>query len=182
MIISSKQSTPMHNRILVTNKVNIDARSDFCWRKNRFSEKIGRMEFGTKKSRDKSLMQESVIVHGKILTSTQVFIPRLGDPILISVLLCQRAAAYPSCQWSAVSPVMRQARKEGTGASCDLFKELACYANTNSTVETLGTKLLMKTMKRDVSEVEVCHALSTLPCIDVASNYSIQVWVDQGCL
>ena len=74
-----------------------------------------------------------------------------------------------------MSPVMRHAREECTGASCDLFKELTCYANTNSSVETLGKKLLMKTMKRDVSGVEVCHELSPLPCINVATNYSIQV-------
>ena len=45
----------------MTNKVNIDARSDVCWPKNRFEEKICRMELGTKESPDKSLMQEPVI-------------------------------------------------------------------------------------------------------------------------
>ena len=30
--------------------------------------------------------------------------------------------------------------------------------------------------------VEVCHELSPLPSIDVASNYRKQLWVDQGCI
>ena len=91
----------LNDHILVTNKVNIDVRSDFCWKKNRFGEEISRMEFATKESPDKSLMQELVIVHGKIgspmlkMRKDHSHINQHSSihtqAILISVLLCQRA-------------------------------------------------------------------------------------------
>ena len=178
---ATTQGELLNDHILMTNKVNIHACSDFCWKKNRRGDKICRMEFGTEKSPGKSLRQEPAIVrdkngsrrlemkrdHPRLVQHSSIHTQAWRANGDVSLILSKSNPLAPSIQ--DIMPVERYVSgyackgSQGTGAICDIFKDLACSADTHSSVQTLCTKLLMKTMKRDVSGVEVCHELSTLP-------------------
>jgi hypothetical protein len=169
---ATTQEELLNDHLLMTNKVNIHSCSDFCWKKNRAGEKVCRMEFGTEKHPGKSLREEPAIVHDK--NGSQRLEMKRDHPRLVqhssihtqawrangdvSLILSKSDPSCPSIE--DILPVEKYVSgyackgNQGTGALCDLFKDLACAADANSSsIGSLCTKLLMKTVKRDVSGV-----------------------------
>ncbi len=52
---------------------------------------------------------------------------------------------------------------ESTGAVIDLFQDIAESSSDSATTKSVCTKLLMHTVKRDISSVEASYELLALP-------------------
>jgi hypothetical protein len=180
--VAENQEDIINDHLLLTNKVNLHRCSDFCWQKNRKGEKVCRMEYGKENSPGKPLRNKPAIVkdkNGSLRLEMDRDHPRMvqhssihtqawranGD---ISLVLSKSDPSCPSIE--DIMPVERYVSgyackgNTGTGAMCDLFKDMASSADSNSSsVHSLCTNLLMKSVKRDVSSVEACHELAMLP-------------------
>ncbi len=179
--VALTQEDTAHDHLLLCNKVNIHRCSDFCLKKNKKGEKVCRMEFGKEGSEGKPPRSKPAIVKDKNGSKRLEMVrdhPRLvqhssihtqawranGD---ISLILSNSNPDTPSIE--DIMPVERYVAgyackgNVGTGAMADLFKDMASSANNETSLASLCTGLLMKTVKRDVSSVEACHELSMLP-------------------
>ena len=178
--IGSTQESLLNDHILLTNKINIHKCSDFCWKKNKKGDKVCRMEFGTEREPGKPLREIPAIVNDKngcLRLEMKRDHPRMvqhsrihtqawranGD---ISLILSKSHPSSPAISEiiAAEKYVSGYACKgnQSTGALTEIFKDLAYATDEDSSVGSLCTKLMMKTVKRDVSGVEACHELSQL--------------------
>ena len=179
--IAVTQADVANDHLLLCNKINLYRCSDFCLKKNRRGEKICRLKFGQEGSAGKPLRDSPAIVKDKNGSMRMEMVrdhPRLvqhssihtqawranGD---ISLILSRSNPLTPSI--ADILPVEKYVTgyackgNEGTGAMGNLFKDMASSADSDASVSSLCTSLLMKTVKRYVSSVEACHELSMIP-------------------
>ena len=185
MDVSESQATLLEDHLLLSNRFNLHRCSDYCLRPprgkaNPNSEKVCRMEFGTSEN------------PGKILRSTPAIVKdRNGRPRLAMVrdhpMLVQHSK-YHTQAWRAngdisliigtsdpanpsVDDIIGMEKyvcgyackgNEPTGATIDLFSDIVSSSDSTSAM-SLCSKLLMETVKRDVSAVEASYELSSLP-------------------
>ena len=185
--VSGSQDSLLEDHLLLTNRFNIHRCSDYCLRtpksKKHQNEKVCRMEFGTASSPGKTLREQPEIVkdrNGSLRLELERDHPMLvqhsrfhtqgwranGDISLIlsksnpdnpsvdEILACEKYITGYACKGG-----------EPTGAVADLFNDFVNCADdsTGATPKSLCTRLLMTTVKRDVSAVETAFELSSLP-------------------
>jgi hypothetical protein len=188
MDVSASQESLLEDHLLLTNRMNIHRCSDYCLRnprnqKSSGSNKVCRMEFGDTSSPGKPTRASPALVkdkNGLLRLEMERDHPLLvqhsryhtqgwranGD---ISLILSKSSPENPSVEEIIATEkyITGYACKgnEPTGATVDLFNDMVNTADeaTGSTAKTLVTKLLMGTVKRDVSNVEASFELSSLP-------------------
>ena len=188
MDVSESQSTLLEDYLLLSNRVNIHRCSDYCLvaprsKKESLSNKICRMEFGTLSSPGKPLRDIPALVkdrNGSLRLEMSRDHPTLvqnsryhtqgwranGD---ISLILSKSDPKNPS-----VNEILAT-EKYITGYACkgnqvsgellELFNDTISSADESSgpTSKSVISKLLIGTVKRDVSAVETAYELSSLP-------------------
>jgi len=184
MDTSSSQDSLLEDYLLLTNRINIHRCSDYCLRqRGPRKEKTCRMEFGTLSSPGKELRNKPTIVRDKN-KSMRLEMPR-DHPMLvqnsrlhtqgwrangdISIIVSKSDPANPS-----IDEILATEKyvtgygcrgNQPTGAIADLFQDMVNCADESSgaTAKYLCSKLLIGTVKRDVSSVEASYELSGLP-------------------
>ena len=188
--VAQTQEELINDHLLLTNKINLHVCSDFCWKKNRKGENVCRMEFGTENNPGKPARDVPAIVkdkngsfrleltrdHPRLVQHSKIHIQAWRANGDISVILSK---SNPSCpDITDIIPVQDYVSgyackgNQGTGALIDIFKDITSSADTDtSSVSSLCTKLLMQTVKRDVSGVEACHELASLPLYRCSNQF-----------
>ena len=188
MDVSETQESIVQDHLLLSNRINLHRCSDYCLRKPHASSsnkttKVCRMEFGSEEVPGKTLRDKPAIVKDKN-GSMRLELER-DHPILvqhsqyhtqgwrangdISLILSKAGADNPSVDEIIATEryVSGYACKgsESTGALVHLFNDLANVSDdaSGATAKSLCTKLLMHTIKRDVSAVEASFELSCIP-------------------
>ncbi|CAC5388042.1 unnamed protein product [Mytilus coruscus] len=192
MDVSLSQETLLEDHILLTNRFNIHRCSDYCLTSKKGKERQCRMEFGTESSPGKQLRETPAIVkdkNGSLRLEMARDHPMLvqhsrfhsqgwranGD---ISLIVSKSNVDNPSVDdiLATEKYVCGYACKDNqpTGAVVDLFNDLVNCADesTGATAKSLCTKLLIGTVKRDISAVEASYELSSLPLY--RSSHSFQ--------
>ena len=180
--VADTQENLANDHLMLTNKINLHSCSDFCWRKNRAGKKVCRMEFGTEEKPGKEVRDAPAIVkdkngsfrlemtrdHPRMVQHSRIHTQAWRANGDISLILSKSNPAFPDV--SDILPVEKYVTgyackgNQGTGVLADIFKDIASAADTTSTsVQSLCSKLLMQSVKRDVSGVEACHELAELP-------------------
>ena len=180
MDISENQQSLLDDYIMLCNRINLHRCSDYCLRK-KGNEKVCRMEFGSENSPGKPLRSKDEIVRDKN-KSLRLEMKR-DHPVLvqhsrfhtqawrangdISLILSKSDPKNPSVNEIIATEkyVSGYACKgnEGTGALVDLYKNMVTEAEDIESGRSLITKLLMNTVKRDISAVEASYELCSLP-------------------
>ena len=182
MDVSENEETLLEDYLLLTNRVNIHRCSDYCLRKKGKGDKMCRMEFGTENAPGKTLRQAPEIVKDKngslrlemerdhpMLVQNSKFMTQgwraNGD---LSVILSKSGVKNPSVSEIIATEVYVTGYSckgnQGTGALSDLFHDIVNSADDNAgTAKSCVTKMLMNTVKRDISAVEASFELSVLP-------------------
>jgi signal recognition particle subunit SEC65 len=181
MDVSSSQETLLEDHLLLTNRFNLHRCSDYCLqpsksRSSNSSQKTCRMEFektirptpALVKDKNGSLRLEMERDHPVLVQHSRFHTQGWRANGDISLILSKSDPKNPS-----VDEIMATEKyitgyackgNQPTGAIADLFSDMVNCADENSaTGKSLCTKLLMTTVKRDVSSVEVSYELSTLP-------------------
>lgn len=185
MHVSDNQESLLQDHLLLTNRINLHRCSDYCLRakSTNSSEKSCRFEFGSESSPGKPVREEPAIVKDKN-GCLRLEMPR-DHPVLVqhsryhtqgwrangdvSVILSKGNPQCPS-----IDDIIATERyitgyackgSEGTGAIADLFADMVKSADDPQSTEakSLVTKLLIHTVKRDVSACEAAFELSSLP-------------------
>ena len=197
MDVGESQENILEDYLLLTNRINLHRCSDYCLRdpksnKSKSTEKQCRMEFGTLSAPGKTIRNEPSIVLDKN-GSKRLEMAR-DHPMLvqhsrfhtqgwrangdISLILSKNGPDNPSVNEIIATQkyITGYACKgnQPTGAVADLFNDMVNCADesTGATSKSLVSKLLMGTVKRDISAVEASHELSSLPLY--RSNYTFQ--------
>jgi hypothetical protein len=184
MDVSMSKETFLEDYVLLTNRFNIHRCSDYCLKKSKTGkEKACRMEFGTKSSPGKEIRETPALVkdkNGSLRLEMSRDHPSLvqhsrfhtqgwranGD---VSLIISKSDPENPSVEeiLSVEKYVSGYACKgnQPTGAVVDLFNDLVNCADesTGATAKSICTKLLMQTVKRDISAVEASFELSRIP-------------------
>ncbi|XP_061185108.1 uncharacterized protein LOC133193154 [Saccostrea echinata] len=187
MDVSESQESLLEDHLLLTNKINIHRCSDYCLQipkhRGRSSKRVCRMEFGTEDNPGKTLCSKAAVVRDKN-GSLRLEMERDHPQIV-------QHSQYHTQGWRAngdVSIILSKSNPENnsvdeiiateryvsgyackgnqpTGALVDLFYNLANNQDENSgaNAKSICTKLLMNTVKRDISSVEASFELSCLP-------------------
>ena len=187
MDVSDTQESLLEDHLLLTNKINIHRCSDFCWTKPKRGpnqgQKVCRMEFGPQNMPGKILRDTPAIVkdkNGSLRLEMQRDHPMLvqhsmyhtqgwranGD---ISLILSKSSPDNPSVEDIIATEkyITGYACKgnQPTGAVVELFNDIANSADetTGANAQSVCTKLLMNTVKRDISSMEATYELIGLP-------------------
>ena len=184
MDVSMSQETLLEDYVLLTNRFNIHRCSYYCLKKSKTGkEKACRMEFGTESSPGKEIRETPALVkdkNGSLRLEMSRDHPSLvqhsrfhtqgwranGD---VSLIISKSDPENPSVEeiLSVEKYVSGYACKgnQPTGAVVDLFNDLVNCADesTGATAKSICTKLLMQTVKRDISAVEASFELSRIP-------------------
>ena len=187
MDVSESQESLLEDHLFLTNRINIHRCSDYCWvtpkRGANQGKKVCRMEFGPKDNPGKELRDIPAIVkdkNGSLRLEMERDHPTLvqhsqyhtqgwranGD---ISLILSKSSPENPSVEDIIATEkyITGYACKgnEPTGAVVELFNDIANSADecTGASAQSVCTKLLMNTVKRDVSSMEASYELTTLP-------------------
>lgn len=187
MDVSESQASLLEDHLLLANRINIHRCSDFCWIKAKRGahqgQKVCRMEFGPKDTPGKALRDNAAIVKDKN-GSLRLEMPR-DHPMLvqhsmyhtqgwrangdISLILSKSSPDNPSIEDIIATEkyISGYACKgnEPTGAVLELFNDIANSADESAgaSAQSVCTKLLMKTVKRDISSMEASYELTGLP-------------------
>ena len=194
--VSESQESLLEDYLLLTNRFNLHRCSNYCLRKSG-SNSVCRMEFGNASNPGKPLRTNPSIVKDRNGC------PRLemsrDHPVLvqnsryhtqgwrangdISVILSKSGVKNPSVEDITATEryITGYACKgnEGTGALVDLFHDVNESANDDASASSVVSKFLMRTVKRDVSSVEACYELSSLPlyrCTHSFVNLPLSGW------
>ena len=179
--ISNDQDSMLQDHLQLTNRINIHRCSDYCYRKTTKAVKTCRLEFGTQKEPGKQLRDAPAIVLDKN-KCMRLEMPR-DHPMLvqhsrhhtqgwrangdISIIISKSEPSNPALNEIIATEkyVSGYACKgnQPTGAMADLFSDLVHTADDNTLAKSVCTKLLMNTVKRDISTAEACYELSALP-------------------
>ena len=183
MDVSSSEESLLEDYLLLTNRVSIHRCSDYCLRQKNSGPKTCRMEFGSKNSPGKLIRSTPEIVkdrngsmrlemerdHPMLVQNSRYLTQGWRANADMSVILSKNGSKNPSVN-EILGPekyITRYACKGNapTGAVADLFQDLVNCADstTAATGKAVVTKLLMNTVKRDVSAVEASYELSSLP-------------------
>ena len=186
MGVCSSQETLLEDHLLLTNRINMHRCSDYCLqpsKSKRSAEKICRMEFGTESNPGKQIREKPAIVKDKN-GCQRLEMPR-DHPLLvqhsqfhtqawrangdISIIISKSEPKNPSVDEiiACEKYISGYACKgnQPTGALVDLFNDLVLSTEENSGNDGkhLCTKLLMETVKRDISAVEASYEICGLP-------------------
>jgi hypothetical protein len=187
MDVSESQESILEDHLLLCNRINLHGCSDYCLRapKNSPSSSLKqcRMEFCTSLNPGKPLRENQEIVRDRN-GSLRLEMPRDHPSLIqhsqyhtqawrangdISLILSKSGPENPSVdEIIAVEKYITGYACKGiepTGAIADLFNDMVNCSdeNSGSTTKSLCTKLLMGTVKRDISAVETSFELSSLP-------------------
>ena len=183
MDVSETQSSLLEDYLLLTNRVNIHRCSDYCLRQQLNSkERRCRMDFGTEtnpgkeirsnpalvRDRNNSLRLEMERDHPNLVQHSRYHTQAWRANGDISIILSKSDPENPSVEEILATEkyVSGYACKgnEPTGAVADLFNDIVNAADEDHTsAKSLCTKLLMRTVKRDVSAVEASYEITGLP-------------------
>ena len=183
MDASDNQYSLLEDYLHLTNRINIHRCSDYCLRQRKTGEeKYCRMECGSLSSPGKQLRSDPAIVRDTN-SSLRLEMPR-DNPLLvqhsryhsqghrangdISVILSKSDPNNPSVD--AILATEKYVTgyvykgNQPTGAVIDLFNDMINCADdsTGATAKSICSKLLIRTVKRDVSSVEASFELSGL--------------------
>ena len=199
MDVSESQESLLEDYFFLTNRINILRCSDYCWvtpkRGANQGKKVCRMEFGPKDNPGKELRDTPAIVkdkNGSLRLEMERDHPTLeqhsqyhtqgwranGD---ISLILSKSSAENPSVEDIIATEkyITGYACKgnEPTGAVVELFNDIANSADecTGASAQRVCTKLLMNTVKRDVSSIEASYELC--PYTDAVINFKMLVFL-----
>ena len=185
--VSGSQESLLEDYLLLTNRFNIHRCSDYCLRPSKSNkapnEKLCRMEFGSStlpgkplrnhadivKDRNSSLRLEMERDHPMLVQHSRFHTQGWRANGDISLILSKSDPENPSVDeiMACEKYITGYACKGGepTGAVADLFNDLVNCADesTGATPKSLCTRLLMTTVKRDVSAVEAAFEISSLP-------------------
>ena len=178
--IGNEQEAMRLDHLLLCNKINLHRCSDYCLR-NKGGKKVCRMEFGSTEAPGKELRDAPAIAkdkngslrlelerdHPNLVQHSQVHTQGWRANGDVSIILSQSHPSNPSVSEIVATEkyVSGYACKgnEGIGSSVDLFNDMVNTADTSATANSLCTKLLMNSVKRDVSAVEAAYEISSLP-------------------
>ncbi|CAC5413965.1 unnamed protein product [Mytilus coruscus] len=187
MDVSESQENILEDHLLLCNRINLHKCSDYFLRAPRNNPsnpvKQCRMEFGTSlnpgkplrdcpaivKDRNGSLRLEMERDHPNLVQHSQIHTQAWRANGDISLILSKSGPDNPSVnEIIAVEKYVSGYACKGnepTGTVADLFNDMVNSADqtTGSTTKSLCTKLLMGTVKRDISAVETSFELSALP-------------------
>ena len=186
MDISASQESLLEDHLLLTNRINLHRCSDYCLKppkSKRSSEKVCRMEFGSPSSpgkpcrttpelvKDKngSLRLEMARDHPMMVQHSRFHTQGWRANGDISLILSQSAPDNPSVdEIIATEKYITGYACKGNqpiGAVVELFNDMVNCADESSEAsgKSIVTKLLMSTVKRDISAVEASYELSSLP-------------------
>ena len=187
MDVSETQESVAQDHFLLTNRINLHRCSNYCLRnprgKTSDKTKLCRMEFGSVEKPGKPLRSEPAIVkdknncdrlelerdHPMLVQHSQFHTQGWRANGDISLILSRSSPDDPSVDeiMATEKYVSGYACKgnESTGSLVDLFNDMANAADetAGATAKSLCTKLLMNTVKRDVSAVEASFELSSIP-------------------
>ena len=194
MDISSTQDSLFEDHLLLTNRFNLHRCSDYCLtirNKSNPSQKTCRMEF------PKSLRVTPDIVHDRN-QSMRLEMPR-DHPVLeqhsrvhtqawrangdISIILSKSGTDNPS-----VDDIMATEKyitgyackgNQPTGAIADLLNDMVNSCEDDTQAKSLCSKLQMGTVKRDISAVEACNEVASLPLY--RCSHTFQTISFSGC-
>lgn len=176
MDVSATQESLLEDHLLLSNKFNLHRCSDYCLKNSKNNLQSCRMEF------PKPERQYPAIVKDKN-SSLRLEMPR-DHPVLV------QHSKYHTQGWRAngdISLILSKSDPENpsvneilatekyitgyackgnqpTGAVADLFNDMVnCSTDTSSSAKSICTRLLMNSVKRDISSVEACYELSSIP-------------------
>ncbi len=189
MDVSDSQESLLEDHLLLTNRINIHRCSDYCLtnsnrnKHSNRSDKICRLEFGSETKPGKELRETAALVKDKN-SSLRLAMAR-DHPMLV------QHSKYHTQGWRANGDISLIISKSGpdnpsvneiiatekyitgyackgnqpTGALVELFNDLGHSADeaSGATAKSVCTKLLMNTIKRDVSSMEAAYELLSLP-------------------
>ena len=194
MDVCSNQESLLEDHLLLSNRINLHRCSDYCLQEpksKKNKEKVCRMEFGTETKPGKPIRQEPAIVKDKN-GCQRLEMPRDHPTLVqhsqyhtqgwrangdISIIVSKSDPKNPSVHeiMACEKYITGYACKgnKGTGTLVDLYADLV-NANESSDSDdgkTICTKLLMETVKRDISAVEASYELSGLPLYRCSHNF-----------
>ncbi|XP_062621909.1 uncharacterized protein LOC134283470 [Saccostrea cucullata] len=149
MDVSESQESLLEDHLLLTNRINIHRCSDYRLQipkhGGKLSKRVCRMEFGKKTTLSWRANGDVSIILSK---------SNPENPSVDEIIATERYVSGYACKGN-----------QPTGALVDLFHNLANNQNENSgaNAKSICTKLLMNTVKRDISSVEASFELSCLP-------------------
>ena len=179
--VANSQESLLEDHLLLTNRINIHKCSDYCLRNAKNGTRTCRMEFGKEGDGGKPLRSEPAIVsdkngslrlemardHPTMVQHSRIHTQAWRANGDISLFLSKSDPKNPSLQdiVATTKYVTGYACKgnEGTGAVADLFSDMVNASGENASVQGLCTKLLMNTVKRDISNSEAAYELAQLP-------------------
>lgn len=197
MDVSQTQETLLEDHLMLSNRFNLHRCSDYCLRSSKSNStsnlKKCRMEFpkptrsspAIVKDRNGSLRLEMERDHPVLVQHSKFHTQGWRANGDISLILSKGGSANPSVDdiLATEKYITGYACKgnEPTGAISDLFSDMVNCADdsTSKSAGSLCTKLLMNTVKRDVSSVEACYELSSIPLF--RSSHSFQNVSLTGC-
>ena len=176
--VSSSQASLLEDHLLLTNRFNIHRCSDYCLtvlRKSNPQTKSCRMEFpkeirdtpGIIKDRNKAMRLEMPRDHPMLVQHSKLHTQGWRANGDISLILSKSGTENPS-----VDDIMATEKyitgyackgNQPTGAVADLFNDVISCTDDTEGAKSLCSKLLMGTIKRDISAVEASYELSALP-------------------
>ena len=182
MDASESQESLLEDYLLLTNRFNLHRCSDYCLKASNNNTKKCRMEFGTEQSPGKKIRDTPALVKDHN-GSTRLEMTR-DHPVLvqhsryhtqgwrangdISVILSKSSPDNPSVHDIIATEkyITGYACKgnQPTGAISNLFCDMINCSNDASglTAKSICNKVLISTVKRDISAVEASYELSAL--------------------
>ena len=182
MDVSDSQESLLLDHLLLSNRINLHRCSDYCLQ-TKHGQRTCRMEFGSEQNpgkeirsmpsiqRDKngSLRLEMSRDHPMLVQHSQHHTQGWRANGDISLILSKSPPENPS-----VDDIIATERyitgyackgNQPTGAMVELFNDMVNSADetVDSTAKPLITKLLMNTIKRDISSMEASYELLSLP-------------------
>ena len=178
MDVSSSQASLLEDHLLLTNRFNIHRCSDYCLtipKKSNSKEKSCRMEFpkplrnipAIVKDRNKALRLEMTRDHPLLVQHSKWHTQAWRANGDISLILSKSGIENPSVDDIIATEkyITGYACKgnQSTGAIADLFHDVINSTDDSARAKSVCSKLLMGTVKRDISAVEASFELSVLP-------------------
>ncbi|XP_064619450.1 uncharacterized protein LOC135482899 [Lineus longissimus] len=183
MDVCESKATLLDDHLQLTNRINMHMCSDYCLRHVRGKKvRVCRMGFGTEEEPGRELRDVPAIVldhnrnkrlemerdHPSMVQHSRLHIQAWRANGDLSIIVSESQPENPSINEIIATEkyVSGYACKgnEPTGAVADIFKDMVNSADSAITdAKSLCSKLLMKTVKRDVSAMEASYELTSLP-------------------
>ncbi|KAK3093512.1 hypothetical protein FSP39_016633 [Pinctada imbricata] len=184
MDVSATQETLLEDHLLLSNRFNLHRCSDYCMRPSTFNKRPScRMEFpkiirqspAIANDRNGSLRLEMKRDHPVLVQHSKYHTQGWRANGDISLILSKSDPDNPSVNEILATEkyITGYACKgsQPTGALVDLFNDMVHTSNDTNTAKSLCTKLLMRTVKRDISAVEACYEISSIPLYRCSNKF-----------